>query len=143
MYTKNNPACYHSALDLFSKISWISKTKEIYFDKIEHIRTKPHRYRNQSTTFKSKLLYKADNIKVETECGKTVSWFPKPNCRFDDCGFIAKRFVVAVNRKLDEFGIDYQYAGMYEDCLGGGWTCKIQLYKHNDFYFAPNMECAH
>lgn len=143
MGTKHSPSCFHFALDYFSKLTSISKTKEIYFDKIEHIRTRPHKNRNQAKKFKSKLLYKSDNIKVETECGKIVSWFPKPNLRFDECGYIAKRFTVSVNRKLEEFGVEIHNAGMYVDCLGGGWMQNIHLYRHNEFYFAPGMDCAH
>ena len=141
MGTKSNPSCYHGALELFSNITGISKTKEIYFQKLEHIRTQPNKNRNSSYKFKSKLKYSADRIKIETECGKTVSYFPFPNVRFDKI-YEAKRIIVTINRVLQDFGLEYEHVGNYKESLGGGWHTDTPLYRYKDFYFAY-LDCAH
>lgn len=135
MGTKSSPSCYHGALDYASQITGLSVRKEILLYKHEHLRTKPN------SKGKTKLKYYSYDIRVETACGKTVSYFPMPNIRFDSL-YEAKRFIVTVNRHIDEFGLDFVNVGKYKDSLGGGWHSMVNLYKHNNFYYA-DMECAH
>lgn len=135
MGTKSSPSCYHGALEYASQITGISARKELSFFKHEYIRTKPN------SKGKTKLKYYSHDIRVETVCGKIVSYFPSPNTRFDAL-YEAKRFIVTVNRPLDEFGLEWRNAGQYKDSLGGGWHSMVSLYNHHDFYYA-DMECAH
>lgn len=93
-------------------------------------------------SFKSVLLYPSSAIRVVTECGKTVSYMQGNNKRFDSIGYIAKQFIVDVNRNIDEFGLEYQELGKYKDSLGGGWHQTIALYRYQDFYFCKQMECS-
>ena len=141
MSTKESPTCYHRALDHLSSITGQSKYKTLVIAKAEYLRTKPHPNRHDKSKFKTKLLYKADSIKIETECGKTVSYFPQPNMRFDQCGYVFKRALVEVSKSVNEFGVDIESCGNYTDCLGGGWTQKVGLFRIGNFYFA-SMDCS-
>lgn len=141
MGTKSNPSCYHGALEYAALITGISKTKEIYITKAEYLRTNPNKNRNSSIKFKSKLKYPAANIRIETSCGKTVSYFPLLNTRYDAI-YEFKRAIITVNRPLNDFGLEWEKVGEYKDSLGGGWHSMVAIYKHNDFYYA-DTECAH
>lgn len=140
MGTKSNPSCYHGAIAYLSNLTGQSKTKEIAIEKAEYLRSRPHPNRHNKNNFKTKLLYKADSIVIQTECGKSISYFPEPNKRFDAYGYVFKCAIVTVNKNVEDFGIKIESCGYYTDCLGGGWTQKVPLFKINDFYFA-SLEC--
>lgn len=141
MGTKSNPSCYHGAIEYAHSLTGISKTKEIYIYNHEHLRTTPHKNRVNKGKFKSKLKYPAASIRIETTCGKIVSYFPLPHLRFDAL-YEFKRAIITVNTPLNDFGLDWIKCGQYKDSLGGGWHSMVGLYKHNDFYYA-DIECAH
>jgi hypothetical protein len=126
--------------DILIVCSGISKTKELTFDSVDKIRTKPHKHRVSTGKFKSKLLYKADKIKVILEDGSTISYI-QGDKRYDLAGYVAKGFIVTVNRKLEEFGVEYESAGNHKDSLGGGWHSDVAMFRHKDFYFAF-IECS-
>ena len=141
MATIENPTCYHRALDHLCMLTGLSKTKEVIINKPEYLRSRPHPHRQNKSSFKTKLLYPADKIRIETECGKTVPYFPQPNKRFDQCGYVFKSAKVEINKSIKDFPVEVEQCGTYTDCLGGGWTQKVSLYRIGDFYFA-NMDCS-
>jgi hypothetical protein len=153
--TQSSPTCFHGALDYLSKLTGISRKKEIVLSNIEATRTKPNK------KGRTELLFTASNIFVVIN-GKKY-WFPRQqmikggekvyyvskdanslesttiilpvNTKFDIVG-------VVINRAIDEFGIISEKIGPYKDSLGGGWYHNCTMYKVGSCYYVPDMECA-
>lgn len=152
--TQSSPTCFHGALDYLSKLTGISRKKEIILDNIEATRYK-------TKNGKSSLLYPAFNIFVIIN--GTKYWRPRKkqikggsflwllqeiptdynpidvefpiDTKFDVVG-------VVVNRAIEEFGIPIEKVGSYKDSLGGGWYTNCTMYKVGECYYVPNMECT-
>lgn len=151
--TKENPTCFHGALNYLSSLTGISKKKEIILKDISHTR---HPGRNGKT---GKLAYPCYNIFVIIE-GKKY-WCPQKKqikggesvwvLRNEPFGSEQSEFPIStqfdsvgvvVNRTISEFGIEPERIGGYKDSLGGGWYQNCTMYKVGNCYYVPDMECA-
>lgn len=130
--TKHNPGCYHSALEYLSKLTGTPQTKEIIVKDMSGLRNKSGR----------KLEYPSRNITVIDREGNRHPYMTTNSERFDVKGIIADHFIVTVNKRLEEFGVEIKREGTYNDSLGGGWSQNVPMYSINGKYFA-DMDCAH
>lgn len=115
-----------------SEKTGIAQKKDIEFKYIDQLRMGK----------KKKLRYPSYDVVVVSADGTRYPYMVDGNKRFDQCGIVADKFVVSVYRKAEEFGIPLQSAGKYKDWEGDGYF-SIPLYKIDDCYFAPGMDCAH
>jgi Zn-finger domain-containing protein len=140
--TPSNPGCYHTAIQYMSEVTGISATKEVVYKNLDDLM-------RIGKNGKRKLKYHSSVIQVITNGGSRVPYMQGiGRCRFDILGIKAVGFVVTRYRELREFKLPYHYVGTYKDSypeLDGGGYSKIDLFKieGHDFYFAPDMDCAH
>jgi len=129
-HTESNPGCFHSALKYLSEITGVSQKKEIVIKTLSGLRSKSGK----------KLLYRTNDIRVVDSAGNTFMYMQGQK-RFDACGIIAAHFLVFVNRRLDEFGIEIKHHKDYKDSLGNGWYQMVSCFSINGRYFAY-MDCT-
>lgn len=136
-YTKQSPGSGYDMYKYLEEISGISSRKEIEIKTIEGLRRKTA----SKVKNKTVLKFQARDI-VAVINGERIPYMlgQSQNIRFDaQYKDPPEKFLVSVHRQLDEFGVEISPAGLYNNCLGGGWSEKVQLYRVNGKYFAPGI----
>ncbi len=137
-YTRKTPGCYHSALNYLSQLTGIEVEKEIEVDSFDKLYQQAHK---NAMKKKRRLKYKSYNIYPVDANGQRYA-FIEGKKRFDERGIVAVKFMVKVNRTLEEFGIPIKSEGKFNDSLGNGWSQNVPMYSINGNFFA-DMDCAH
>lgn len=88
-----------------------------------------------------RLAYPSRNITV-VDIENNNHPYMEDGVKFDKRGVIAKHFEVSIYRNLEDYGIKLLPAGQYCNSLGNGWSEKIMLYKVDEQYFAPSLNCS-
>jgi len=134
--SKESPGCIHSMLKYLAELDNTSEYKTLEFKTVEEARYKGNNY-NKSVIYDG-ITYKDPRRRqikggawvIEYKCGTIFS---------ED--IIPDKVIVKLRKTISEFTVKPEPSGEYVDCLGGGWTQKVSMYKIHDKYFAA-MDCT-
>jgi hypothetical protein len=136
-HTKESPGCYHSM------IKYLADKENTDQYKILRINTHQELYtKTASRKRPMKLICRSYDLKVIDKEGISHP-FIIDQLRYDHVkrAIIPDHFLIKLMKDTTDFTTPVKAAGGYTDCLGGGWTQRVSMYKVDDHYFA-DMDCA-